>query len=119
MDQTDIDPAVSVTPPKGLVYYSLLFVIIDGSLQAEVQKVDARIGSDRTRVYLRCAVPTLGLELDGRNAIGREFQVVVFGPGGEPIVGRDMTLRHFAISHEAGHAACARYVFEAPARTVT
>jgi len=93
-------------------HYSLLFVVVDGQLQAEEQKVDVRVGPLKTRVYMRSAVPAAKLELDGRDRVGETFRVQVIGPGGESMVNADMQLRHFAVKHGVSEHAVARYVFE-------
>jgi hypothetical protein len=97
-----------------LQLYVSLYVVIDGSLQAEEQHVDVRFGPERVRVYMRSAVPAKGLEWDGSGVAGtsRTVRVTVFGPGGEAVVSRDMRCRWFAVRHDVHGIACARAIFE-------
>jgi hypothetical protein len=94
--------------------YSTMYIVIDGSLMTEEQSVDVRIGPSKTRVLMRCAVPSKGIEWDGREAVGtdREFSILVIGPKGEPVLARNMKCIWFAVSHSVNDAARARAVFE-------
>jgi hypothetical protein len=97
-----------------LTFYTLLFVVVDGHLQAQEQKVDVRCNASRVRVYMRASVPARGLELDCRESVvsGRLYRVGVLGPAGEYVVVGDMRCTHFAIGHTVNKEACARYIFE-------
>lgn len=111
-----VDTKIGPLECKGpaLQLYSLLYVGIDGHLQAEETKVDVRFGSGKIRVYVRWAVPSVGLEWDGRDAVGTDkmFHIDVDGPGGEKVVSRNMRCVWFAVSHSVNHEAAARAIFE-------
>jgi hypothetical protein len=97
-----------------LCLYSLMYLTIDGSLQAEEQKVEVRIGPEKTRVYARWSVPEAGLEFDGRQYVGSDgtLDVGVIGAAGEYLVNRRMTCVWFAVGHSVDNCACARAIFE-------
>lgn len=108
---------VRALPKMTLQLYAMLFVVVDGTLQAEEQKVDYRCSAARIRVYMRAAVPQGGLEFDPRAAMledGRTHRVQVIAGGGELLVNRDMRCTHFAVGHAVNKEACARYIFECP-----
>jgi hypothetical protein len=122
----DIDPSIgpdALTELAGrkypnIVRFGMLFVAINGSLQAMEQKLDVRVSTERTRVYMRSAVPDSGLEFDPERQYGQEeHEVCVLCPGGETIR-RRMRLAHFALGHDVGKIAVARYIFEAPAQSL-
>jgi len=117
MDQA-LEAQVAEAAKEKLQVYSLLFVAIDGRLQAEEQKVDVRHSGKKTRVYVRWAVPASGLEFDPRNYHGarvpmadRTFDVVVWGAN-DVVVRAAMRCTHFAVGHEVDRPARARAIFE-------
>jgi hypothetical protein len=97
-----------------LAFYSPLYVAINGSLQMDAQRVDVRHGPDKSRVYVRWAVPTKGLEFDGADSVGtdRAFAVCVLGPGCEAVIARNMYCRWFALGHTVNQESVARAIFE-------
>lgn len=108
------EPAVEREPKSNIQFYSLMFVVIDGHLQAEEQSVDVRLGGDRKRVYVRWAVPVSGFEWDGRPYVGtdRTVQIAVLGPGAEYVINGQARCVWFAASHGVNTAVCARAIFE-------
>ena len=94
--------------------YSLMYLTIDGNLQTEEQKVEVRVGPEKSRVYARWAVPETGFEFDGRQHVGsgRTFDIGVIGAAGEYVIARPMSCVWFAIGHSVNTCACARAIFE-------
>jgi hypothetical protein len=107
-----------------LRYYTVgLLIAIDGHLQAEECAVDVRYGPDATRVYVRWAIPSSGMEWDGRDQVGTTHRIVVYRNGGhggtnDIMQARDMRCIWFACGHSVrgSRETIARAIFECPAR---
>lgn len=95
-----------------LQLYALLYVCINGLLQADEQKVDVRFSGGKQRVYVRWAVPEEKLEWDGAPFLGQMVHVGVCTSGGDTVIARDMRLIHWAVRHEVSSEAVARAIFE-------
>lgn len=94
--------------------YALMYLTVDGHLQVEEQKIDVRVGPDKTRVYVRWAVPEMGIEFDGRSHVGtgRTFDIGVIGPRGAYVANGPMRCVWFAAGHSVNECAQARAIFE-------